>query len=397
MNMPRGGAVAKKFIVSYGGWYQRTTLHLSEIYDLMSTGTSKLPLDAKKLRDYQKKMWLTSVEKEPGFLEVVRARTKSGIEIRYYEDGLYVLELATNDVKKTEAELRAYFDDQFSPAISYIFSLGAPTPKVLANLKTEHPVVVTMTSEKPGSEHSPKSFGQVYQKIQADDAVVFKTESHIVIAVAEADAAFAQELVDAQIFFREFKDQLGKYLTIHRSIWEEIAALKGRQKIGLREARQLLATLDGYRVTITLITNRMNQMGAYVHTRNSLAAKSGLEPYLTTLFEYRFEVLLDTLDYIKEIWRMTADYLASATEVTTGVINQGTGVNIQHLTTLTTFGVLVSLMTFSWEVRGINQVTAWSIGILVALLFIAWFIDFVSKAIAEHRQYQLKFKETEKF
>ncbi|MFA5945897.1 MAG: hypothetical protein WC802_03250 [Patescibacteria group bacterium] len=395
--MKRGGAVEKKFIVSFGGWYQRTTLHLSEIYDLLSAGTSKLPLDAKKLRDYQKKMWLTSVEKEPGFLEVVRATTKSGIEIRYYEDGLHVLELATNDVKKAEAELKSYFDDQFSPGLSYSFSLGAPTPKVLANLKTDHPAVVTMTTDKPASEHVPKTFGVVYQKIQADDAVVFKTDSHIVIAVTPEDENFARQLVDAQIFFREFKDQLGKYLSIHRTIWEEIDEMIERKNIGLKEARVLRAKLDRYRVTIDLIGNRMNQMGTYVNTRHSVASHAGLEPYLTTLFEYRFEVLLDTLEYIKEIWKMTRDYLQRAIDVTADVMNQGTNSTIKNLSTITTFGVLVSLVKFTYEGSGISKVTYQSFLIFLAVLAFAWAVDRIAKFIADHQKYQLKFKETEKF
>ena len=389
--------MAKKFIVSFGGWYQRTTLHLSEIYDLLSAGTSKLPLDAKKLRDYQKKMWLTSVEKESGSLDVVRARTKTGIEIRYFEDGLFVLELATNDAVKAEAELRTYFEDQLSPAVSYIFSLGAPTPKVLANLKTEHPVVVTVVADEPSKERAPKSFGTVYQKITADDAVVQKTASHILIAVTPADMEFARELVDAQIFFREFKDQLGKYLSIHRTIWEEIAEMKERKNIGLREARELRAKLDRYRVTIDLITNRMNQMGTYVNTRHSIAAKVGLEPYLTNLFEYRFETLLDTLEYIKEIWKMTGDYLVSASGIVADVISQGTNSSIKNLATLTTFGVIVSLMKFTWEGQGIRSVTLSSAGLLGLILLVAWVIDKVSKYIAEHHKYQLKFKDTEKF
>ena len=33
-----------KYKITYGGWYQRTTLHLSEIYDLLALGHSKLDL-----------------------------------------------------------------------------------------------------------------------------------------------------------------------------------------------------------------------------------------------------------------------------------------------------------------------------------------------------------------
>ncbi len=395
--MPRGGAGAKKFTVSYGGWYQRTTLHLSEIFEFFSAGTSRLPLEAKKLKNLQKRLQLVSVEKELGFLEVVSAKTSSGIEIRYYEDGLYVLELEASDVAQAEEALREYFEERLSPGIAYIFSLGAPTPKVLANLKTEHPVVVTVVTEDPGHMVVPKSLGEVYQKIEADDAVVFKTDSHILIAVSQMDREFAHQLVDAQIFFREFKDQLGKYLVIHRTIWEEIAEIKERRRIGLKEANNLRSKLDRYRVTIDLITNRINQMGTYVRTRHSIIARTGLEPYLTTLFEYRFEALLDTLEYVKEIWKMTSDYLVSALAVMADVINQGVNSSIKNLTTLTIFGILVTLIKFTWEVQDISKVTSLSAGLVGLLLLVALVVDRAIKYFAERQKYQLKFKDAEKF
>ena len=395
--MPRGGAGAKKFTVSYGGWYQRTTLHLSEIFEFFSAGTSRLPLEAKKLKNLQKRLQLVSVEKELGFLEVVSAKTSSGIEIRYYEDGLYVLELEASDVAQAEEALREYFEERLSPGIAYIFSLGAPTPKVLANLKTEHPVVVTVVTEDPGHMVVPKSLGEVYQKIEADDAVVFKTDSHILIAVSQMDREFARQMVDAQIFFREFKDQLGKYLVIHRTIWEEIAEIKERRRIGLKEANNLRSKLDRYRVTIDLITNRINQMGTYVRTRHSIIARTGLEPYLTTLFEYRFEALLDTLEYVKEIWKMTSDYLVSALAVMADVINQGVNSSIKNLTTLTIFGILVTLIKFTWEVQDISKVTSLSAGLVGLLLLVALVVDRAIKYFAERQKYQLKFKDAEKF
>lgn len=37
------------FVMTYGGWYQRTTLHLVEIYEFCEHGTSKLALEKKEL------------------------------------------------------------------------------------------------------------------------------------------------------------------------------------------------------------------------------------------------------------------------------------------------------------------------------------------------------------
>jgi hypothetical protein len=44
-----------------GGWFQRTMLHLTEIYDFLREGTSKLNLDKKKLLTYREALGITSV------------------------------------------------------------------------------------------------------------------------------------------------------------------------------------------------------------------------------------------------------------------------------------------------------------------------------------------------
>ena len=46
-----------------------------------------------KLKEFHKDLNLKFVTKETGNLDFVNAETKSGIEIRYYEDGLYILEI----------------------------------------------------------------------------------------------------------------------------------------------------------------------------------------------------------------------------------------------------------------------------------------------------------------
>src|SRR5690606_13441986 len=101
------------------------------------------------------------VSREVGYFEYVSATTAQGIEIRYYEDGLYIFQLATNDIEAATAQLRQYYHDLFEPALSYIFSLGAPTPKVLANLKSEHQVVVHEIVKNIQDVSIPEGYGQV--------------------------------------------------------------------------------------------------------------------------------------------------------------------------------------------------------------------------------------------
>lgn len=379
--------------ITYGGWYQRTTLHLSEIYDLLALGSSNLPLDKDKLAQLHKLLDLGEVSREAGYFEFVKARTRSGIEIRYYEDGLHILELSSDDIRHAQKLLEDYFNTVFNPAISYIFSLGAPTPKVLANIKSTHPTVVSLRFEHPDQfEVGAKQFGEVYSKIAARDAVVYKTPQYIfVVASPQADFATA-DLVEMQIFFREFKDQLEKYLYIHRTLWEEISDIKERQLIRGREVDAIRGKLDSYQKTISLISNRINQMSSYIRTRSSIAKGLHIEEHMVTLFQFKFEVLSDTLEYIKEIWKMTTDYMSSAIQNLVEIKNQGTSRGIQSLQVITSVGVIAGIIGYLSR-NELPRVTA--IGALYFAIIISatWLLNYLIAKIFRGRKYHLKFGE----
>lgn len=335
-----------KYKVFYGGWYQRTTLHLSEIYDLLHRGHSNLPLDQNKLINLKDNLNLLSVTRENGYLEYVLAKNSDGIEIKYFEDGLYLLETEGDDVNTAHDKLKKYYLDNLNPAISYIFSLGAPTPKVLANIKLNHPTVVVVESKDHKNYKVDESFGEIYSKIEADKFTVFKSPNYIILAVLKSELKNASNLVEMQIFFREFKDQLEKYLNIHRTIWEEITLIKEKGSIRGKDIIKNKTKLDSYDRTINLISNRINQMGSYVKTRQSIANELGIEEHLQKAFDYKFETLVNTLTYIKEVWSMTKDYVKNVLSVLTDIENQSLNNSIKSLQIITSIGVISGIFGY---------------------------------------------------
>jgi len=380
----------QKYTVTYGGWYQRTTLHLSEIHYLFISGKSKLNLSEEKLEQLHKNLELTEIYREPGYFEYVKAKTSSGIEIRYYEDGLYILEVTTSDIKGGEKLLEEYFQNKLNPAISYIFSLGAPNPKELANIKTVHPVVVSIFDET-GTDLTPDEsiFGEIYSKISSNHITVYKTTRYIFITTAESSKSL-RDLVEMQIFFREFKDQLEKYLHIHRTIWEEISEIKEAKVIRGKEVETARGKLDSYQKTVSLISNRINQMGAYVETRSSIAENLEIEKYLISLFEYKFETLTDTLTYIKEIWKMTNDYISQAVGNLVEIKNQSTSNNLKSLQTITSIGVISGVIGYLSATKLPSLSRAGAI-YFVLLFFLTWLMNYVIVKKYQNKKYSLKF------
>ncbi len=382
-----------KYTITYGGWYQRTTLHMSEVYNLFANGYSHLELSKDELKRLQTDLDLVQVTRESSSLEYVKAITSTGIEIRYYEDGLYILEKSTDDIAETEHELKDYLDLKFNPAISYIFSLGAPTPKVLANIKTIHPIVVS-TYENKIKQFAPDEsiFGKVYAKFSSSSITVFKTPKYIFVSVGGKKNESMTNLIETQIFFREFKDQLEKYLAIHRSIWEEISEVKEAQTVKGKDVEGIRGRLDGYQKTISLIENRINQMGSYVNTRSSIAKHLDIEKDLVSLFEYKFETLTDTLAYIKEIWKMTKDYLSSAIGNLVEIKSQSTSNNLKSLQTITSIGVISGVLGYL-SANKLPSISRSGAIYFLILFTLTWAMDKLLKKQSQNKKYSLKFGE----
>ncbi len=381
---------SNKFTITFGGWYQRTTLHLSEIYGLLALGRSRLSgLSPEKLSALRLALDLKSVSRETASLEYVRA-ISGHIEVKYYEDGLYALTTTSTNIRSAQTELEDYFESRLNPAISYIFSLGAPTPKVLANIKTAHPTVVQFFSDRPADfQPLAKDFGEVYSKISSADITVLKTPDYIFVVARPQRAALASDLVEMQIFFREFKDQLEKYLDIHRIIWEEIAMIKDKRSIKGKDINAIRSYLDGYQKTISLIKNRINQMGTYLHTRSSIAKRLQLEEYLSTLFQYRFEALADTLSYIKEIWSMTQDYLSSAIQLVVEVESQSTNNSIKSLQIITSVGVVSGIIGYLAKDQ-FPHITVQGAAFFILLLLATGVLNYLIAKVYSNLTYRLK-------
>jgi len=374
------------YTITFGGWYQRTTLHLTEIFDFLASGKTNLDLDKDKVLKLREALGVVEVTREVDYLEYVKAVMENGIELRYYEDGLYVLEIDSKDPIDAKTLLERYFDEKLNPATNYIFSLGAPTPKILANIKFDHPVVISTKSKK--IELDENVFGKIYSKIETDKMSVYKTPEYIFIR--GIDERHVRALIEMQIFFREFKDQLERYLNIHRELWEEISEYKEKKVLLGKNIEEVRVRLDGYQKTINLIGSRINQMNVYVNTRSSIARKLSLEENLSNIFQYKFETLSDTHAYIKEIWNMTKDYLDTAIQVVLEAKSQANTNTIQSLTLITTIGVVSGIIGYLSKDQ-FPQITMVGMWYYLILIVLTWLINRIVFTVASNKKYKLNF------
>lgn len=320
---------------------------MTEIWDFMMHGRSNLDFSRDELSEARDNLSITEVTRETGLLEYILVKTDLKISYRIYEDGLIILEKDFENIKEDFNAIRDYYDNRLSKSLSLIFSKGAPVPKELANIKTILPYIVTATGagEKEAKKFFTDSSEEIYSVISAKEVKVYRSPGIILINNLR-DEKLAREIIESQIFFREFKSQLHRYLAIHRVVWKKIQRIKERGAIKGTDIDGLRNELAVYQKTVNLIGARIDQMTSYVRTRQRITNMEKIDDYLTPLFRFKFETLLDTHAYIKHLWVMTENYLNSAVELFMELQAKSTKNTISSLQLITTFGVVAGIVVY---------------------------------------------------
>jgi len=379
-----------------GGWFQRTTLHLTEIWDFLNHGKSNLDFPKEKLDEARSFLSLDSVSRESGPLEYIFVKTNKEISYRIYEDGLIILEKDFSSLKNDFESIKDYYDNKLSKALSLIFSKGAPVPKELANIKTILPYIVTVTdATKEETDKIFKDFSEdVYSTLTTKNIEVYRAPGIILINNLK-DEKLVREIIEAQIFFKEFKSQLHRYLAIHRILWEKIRMIKERGEIKGNEVDSLRNELSVYQKTINLIGARIDQMPAYVKTRQKITDVEKIDDYLQPLFQFKFETLLDTHEYIKHLWGMTKNYLTSAIEIFSELQAKSTKNTISSLQLITTIGVVAGILGYLGK-DTLPKFTSIGLIYFSLLMVMTWIINSIVSKFFKNKKYNIEGQDIEK-
>ena len=379
-----------------GGWLQRTTLHLTELYDFLKYGKSHLDFPAQELEKARSPLGIADVTRESGPLEYILVKTSAGIEFRMYEDGLIVLEKEFNSLREDFDAIKDYYDNKLAKSFSLIYSKGAPIPKELANIKTILPYIVT--ADDASEEEARKLFADFDEEIHAvvasKNTQVYRGAGIIFINNLR-DEKLARSVIESQIFFREFKSQLHRYLNIHRIVWEKIDAVKDRQTVKGTEIDATRNELADYQKTIQLIGARIDQMDTYLQTRQKITNLQVIDEYLQPLFQFKFETLADTHKYIKYMWVMTQSYLDSVIQTFVELQQKSTKNTISSLQLITTIGVVAAILGYLGK-DTLPKFTSVGMFYFVLLLAMTWLLNGAVARFFKNKKYQIKNRELKK-
>lgn len=378
--------------VYIGGWFQRTMLQLSEIYDFIRNGESQLKLNKKKLAELHKNLNIGSVEYGVQGEEFVSFVTGDRLRVKIFEDGLIIVssDNVSEETLFTDVDrLKDYYEQQLSTAINYLFSLGAPVPKELANIENIYPyfVVCDNATRDEISALLAQTEKQKYFEFDNKDYTVVRGDKYYFINNKKKNQNHIERYIEEQVFIREFKGQLHRYLNLHRIIWEKIDTVKDRAKVKGKDVITFSTKLEGYAKTVNLIDGRIKQMSTYLPTRERIAKQDEDLVEFLSISGYRYETLRDTLEYVKDLWDMTKDYVSSTQKLYANVSDQITSASLNKLTVVTVVSACAT--TFNLLTKGnVAFSTAGVISVLV-ILAVGLLANRLIKYLAEKRKYEI--------
>ena len=332
-----------------GGWFQRTTLQLSEVYDFLREGTSQIGLDAAELQTLHDNLQIESIEYGVANEEFVIFTTADKLRVKLYEDGLIMIHSddVNEDTMMSEAErLRNYYETCLSPAINYLFSTGAPVFKELSKVENIYPYFVICDNVPPEklSELLVKTERQKYFEFDNKNYTVLRGDKFYFINNKKTNPANLERYVEEQIFIREFKGQLHRYLNLHRAIWGKIDRIKRQAEFTHDELLQNEADLERYAKTTMLICGRLEQMATYVQVRADAARDDKDLVEFLTLSGYRYPALRGTLTYMQSLWQTTGAYIKSGQKFLLRVANERLLAQLKTIAVLLGALVLISVL-----------------------------------------------------
>ena len=378
--------------VYIGGWFQRTMLQLTEIYDFLRSKSSHLNLEQEKLDELHKNLGIGKIVYGVSGEEYIEFTTSFDIAVKIYEDGL----ISLNNRRVSEDTLFAdidkvtdYYENKLSPAISYLFSLGAPVPKELANIENVYPyfIICDNVTKDDISVLLSRTEKQKYFEFTNPKYDVVRGDKYYFINNKKQSLDKIEKYIEEQIFIREFKGQLHRYLNLHRVIWEKIDRVKEQASVKGADIVKFNGKLEGYAKTINLIDGRINQMGTYIGTRERIAKNDAELTEFLAISGYRFETLKDTLDYIKYLWDMTQTYVTSAQKLFNGLKSDVTSKSINSLTIVTSMSAgasIISLLTKSEP-----KFTMFGVIYFFILALLGWGSTSLLSFISKNRTYQI--------
>src|SRR3989338_9181657 len=130
--------------VHLGTWFQRTSLHLQEVYAFVSDGkTSGIKTHINRGSFFKGSPLHSALNRDPDTIFDFLEFTFENTSITITEDGIVVLSASYDgDIQSVYDSIKNVYVNHLSPLFSKLFKSGAPLPKELGQIKKIYPFII---------------------------------------------------------------------------------------------------------------------------------------------------------------------------------------------------------------------------------------------------------------
>lgn len=343
--------------VHIGTWFQRTDLHLRELYNFFTTDNDLQGLNNEKLKELKGNFGNFKIEFDEGLVNYLTLNLEHKVDAQITEDGVVLLSKTFENAQTDIEKLKHQYENVLSPTINYLFSRGAPLPKELANIKLVFPYYFVGTDINENNAQSIlKDFDdKIISTVKGSRITLFIGSIGTILSFKnDIDAKNAQDIIKYGVFFREFETQLQHYLELHRTIWEEMDTIRSQETLSRSDFPKLRNKLMERKKFLSFVSARLNQMEHLLSERENFAETLKLRDELSEISWNSFASLAATHKYIQDLWSMTKEYVDSTVELLQIFYQENTQRELVALEIISLFNTIIGLVNFFKSVAVID-------------------------------------------
>ncbi len=382
-----------------GTWFQRTSLHLKELYKFLKYKTTKLDLERERLEHLWENLQIEKVEFfGNGEFDEIQVLCRN-VLVRVSEDGIILLTTSETNSEKAKRILESFYTEYFAPTLTFLFSKGAPLPKILDQAQEVHPLLIVTKNitEKQVLSLYDAHNDAIITRLVGDHTQVYRGDVINVFNFGNS-RKFTNEhletLLHYVVFFREFENQLDRYLQIHRTMWDDITAIRETEEMAYKNFPHVRAEILQNLKILSFVKARLAQMKDIIQER-----RHTIDPHikneLKSLGLFKFDHLEANQKYVTHLWQMTIEYVKGSLSLLESLYQENTQKELNAIKFIT-FGALITgffgmNIAFPWEDRWIDkQWTSFIVILIMISLFISFF--FILKIAIYNRNFLVRLK-----
>jgi len=273
--------------VVVGNWFPRTRLHLKEFYDFIKG--DDLGFEKGESSKKRKSCNLSNIKYVNANIDYVEAIFEEN-KIIYTQDGVIYV------IGKEKKKINKFFEKNLIPLLSFIYSKGAPVPKLVSGMERNY-------------FENVKNF----------------------------------KIIEFEIMLNDYESFMQKALDTHRTLWDEVNDIRSKERVFFKDLPKLRDTLMDVKKDISFIASRIKQMKTFISFRKSYSSKETMSQ-LKKRKILDFNALMDMGDYIQELIAMTENYVDTTLEMVQMIYQENEQKELNTLQIIFAIGVVASFL-----------------------------------------------------